>query len=55
MQSRFTGQTLFTAFEQFPGTPAYMTREQAELQCMGALSGVPPPLYFDRLVAPEDL
>ena len=30
-QGRLTDQTLFTAFEQFVGTPAYMSPEQAEL------------------------
>src|SRR6516225_9641008 len=30
-QGRLTDQTLFTAFEQFIGTPAYMRPEQAEL------------------------
>jgi serine/threonine protein kinase/WD40 repeat protein len=30
-QGRLTDQTLFTAFEQFIGTPAYMSPEQAEL------------------------
>src|SRR5439155_387404 len=29
-QGRLTDQTLFTAFEQFIGTPAYMSPEQAE-------------------------
>jgi serine/threonine protein kinase/WD40 repeat protein len=28
---QFTGQTLFTAFEQFLGTPAYMSPEQAQM------------------------
>ena len=28
-QGRLTDQTLFTAFEQFLGTPAYMSPEQA--------------------------
>ncbi len=30
-QGRLTDQTLFTAFEQFLGTPAYMSPEQAQL------------------------
>jgi len=30
-QGRLTEQTLFTAFEQFIGTPAYMSPEQAEM------------------------
>jgi len=30
-EGRLTNQTLFTAFEQFIGTPAYMSPEQAEL------------------------
>jgi eukaryotic-like serine/threonine-protein kinase len=30
-QGRLTNQTLFTAFEQFIGTPAYMSPEQAEM------------------------
>jgi serine/threonine protein kinase/tetratricopeptide (TPR) repeat protein len=30
-QGRLTDQTVFTAFEQFIGTPAYMSPEQAEL------------------------
>jgi len=30
-QGRLTDQTLFTAFEQFIGTPAYMSPEQAQL------------------------
>ena len=33
-QGRLTDQTLFTAFEQFIGTPAYMSPEQAELTGM---------------------
>ena len=30
-QGQLTDQTLFTAFEQFIGTPAYMSPEQAEM------------------------
>src|SRR4029079_15575162 len=30
-QGRLTDQTLFTAFDQFVGTPAYMSPEQAEM------------------------
>src|SRR6185503_13282690 len=30
-QGRLTDQTLFTAFEQFVGTPAYMSPEQAAM------------------------
>ena len=30
-QGRLTDQTLYTAFEQFIGTPAYMSPEQAEM------------------------
>src|SRR5437660_7129680 len=30
-EGRLTDQTLFTAFEQFMGTPAYMSPEQAQL------------------------
>src|SRR5205823_4240495 len=30
-QGRLTDQTLFTAFEQFIGTPAYMSPEQTQL------------------------
>src|SRR5437762_3583190 len=30
-QGRLTDQTFFTAFEQFLGTPAYMSPEQAQL------------------------
>jgi serine/threonine protein kinase len=32
--SRFTDATLFTAFEQFIGTPAYMSPEQAEMSSL---------------------
>ena len=32
IEGRLTDQTLFTAFEQFIGTPAYMSPEQAQLQ-----------------------
>ncbi len=32
IEGRLTEQTLFTAFEQFIGTPAYMSPEQAELK-----------------------
>ena len=31
-QGKLTDQTLFTAFEQFVGTPAYMSPEQAEMR-----------------------
>ena len=30
-QGRLTDHTVFTAFEQFIGTPAYMSPEQAEM------------------------
>src|SRR5205085_1926826 len=33
-QGRLTDQTLFTAFEQFIGTPAYMSPEQAEISSL---------------------
>jgi serine/threonine protein kinase len=33
-QGRLTDQTLFTAFEQFIGTPAYMSPEQAEMSSL---------------------
>jgi serine/threonine protein kinase len=33
-QGRLTDQTLFTAFEQFIGTPAYMSPEQAEMSAI---------------------
>ena len=33
-QGRLTDQTVFTAFEQFIGTPAYMSPEQAEVSSM---------------------
>ncbi|HEY3857747.1 MAG TPA: serine/threonine-protein kinase [Verrucomicrobiae bacterium] len=33
-QGRLTNQTLFTAFEQFIGTPAYMSPEQAEMSAI---------------------
>jgi serine/threonine protein kinase len=35
-QQRLTDKTLFTAFEQFIGTPAYMSPEQAEMNAQGA-------------------
>ena len=38
-QGRLTDQTLFTAYEQFMGTPAYMSPEQAELS--SARRGIP--------------
>jgi serine/threonine protein kinase len=34
-QQRLTDKTLFTAFEQFIGTPAYMSPEQAEMSASG--------------------
>ncbi len=34
-QGKLTDQTLFTAFEQFIGTPAYMSPEQAEMSSAG--------------------
>jgi serine/threonine protein kinase len=34
-QQRLTDKTLFTAFEQFIGTPAYMSPEQAEMSAQG--------------------
>jgi serine/threonine protein kinase/tetratricopeptide (TPR) repeat protein len=34
-EQRLTDKTLFTAFEQFLGTPAYMSPEQAELSELG--------------------
>jgi serine/threonine protein kinase len=34
-QQRLTDKTLFTAFEQFIGTPAYMSPEQAEMSALG--------------------
>ncbi|HEY3861368.1 MAG TPA: protein kinase [Verrucomicrobiae bacterium] len=33
-QGKLTDETLFTAFEQFIGTPAYMSPEQAEMSAM---------------------
>jgi len=33
-QGRLTDQTLFTAFEQFLGTPAYMSPEQAMMTAL---------------------
>jgi eukaryotic-like serine/threonine-protein kinase len=33
-QGKLTDQTLFTAFEQFIGTPAYMSPEQAEMSAL---------------------
>jgi serine/threonine protein kinase len=33
-QGKLTDQTLFTAFEQFIGTPAYMSPEQAEIRAL---------------------
>jgi serine/threonine protein kinase len=33
-QGRLTNQTVFTAFEQFLGTPAYMSPEQAEMSSL---------------------
>jgi len=33
-QGKLTDQTLFTAFEQFIGTPAYMSPEQAEMRVL---------------------
>jgi eukaryotic-like serine/threonine-protein kinase len=34
-QGKLTDQTLFTAFEQFIGTPVYMSPEQAEMSALG--------------------
>ena len=34
-QGKLTDKTLFTAFEQFIGTPAYMSPEQAEMSAHG--------------------
>ena len=34
-QGRLTDHTMFTAFEQFIGTPAYMSPEQAEMNASG--------------------
>lgn len=34
-EQRLTDKTLFTAFEQFIGTPAYMSPEQAEMNFLG--------------------
>ena len=31
---KLTDQTVFTAFEQFIGTPAYMSPEQAEMSAL---------------------